>query len=192
MLKTPSPLQSRGSPPGGGVQEPPGAGSSPAFRWNLRRMSASAPASFHLKPESWTAMTTSERPVDRRHAVSTCMPLTPKSSFALRLISGSVVQKFVLAYFHLLSLQLPAAPVISFGSGMQPSGLPEVSQRFGFARKGNSARAGVTAATSAANTTTSDFLRMGGLPLRSRADAARGIRYIPGRGLVPSTPEPGI
>ena len=40
-----------------------------------------SPASFHLMPESWTAITTSERPVSFRHAISTLMPVTPKSSF---------------------------------------------------------------------------------------------------------------
>ena len=68
-----------------------------------------APVSFHLMPESWTAMTTSERPVSRRHATSMLIPLTPKSSFALAFTTGSVVQKFVLAYFHFSPLQAPQA-----------------------------------------------------------------------------------
>src|SRR5436190_216177 len=68
MLKTPSPLQSRGSPPTGALQPPAGAGngSSPAFRWNFLRRSFTAPVSFHLKPESWTASSTSDRPVGVR------------------------------------------------------------------------------------------------------------------------------
>ncbi len=40
-----------------------GAGSSPRFKWNFLRRSMIGPLSFHLNPESWTAMTTSERPV---------------------------------------------------------------------------------------------------------------------------------
>jgi len=93
-------------------------------------------------PESWTAITTSGRPVSARQAISTLMPLTPKSSFALLFTIGSVVQKLVLAYFHFWPLQLPAAPLISLGSGMQPAGSPELSHRFGSATKGSSARAG--------------------------------------------------
>ncbi len=135
MLKTPSPLQSQGSPPGGGVQPPSGAGagSSPRFRWNFLRRSFTAPLSFHLKPESWTAITTSERPVSFRQAISTLMPVTPKSSLALRFTNGSVLQKLVLAYFHFSPLQLPAAPLISLASGMHPSGRPDESQRLGWA-----------------------------------------------------------
>src|SRR6185295_11170366 len=140
MLKTPSPLQSRGSPPGGGRQPPTGAGagSSPRFRWNFLRRSVTGPTSFHLKPESWTAITTSDRPVWVRHAVSTLMPVTPMSSFGLAFTSRSVEQKLVLAYFHFSPLQEPAAPFNSFGSGMQPRGSPEVSHRFGLATNGNS------------------------------------------------------
>ena len=92
-------------------------------------------------PESCTAMTTSGRPVSLRQAISTLMPLTPRSSFGLPSTVGSVVQKLVLANFHLLPLQLPADPLISFASGMQPTGMPEESQRFTSARNGNSARA---------------------------------------------------
>src|SRR5439155_27325204 len=144
MLKTPSPLQSRGSPPTGALQPPvgAGAGSSPAFRWIFFRSWLMSPVLFHMIPESCTAITTSGRPVSRRHAISTLMPLTPLSSLALAFTTGSVVQKFVLAYFHFSPLQLPAAPLISLGSGMHPSGMPEVSQRFGFAAKGSSAAAG--------------------------------------------------
>src|SRR3954470_9588920 len=136
MLKTPSPLQSRGSPPTGALQPPAGAGngSSPAFRWNFLRRSFTAPVSFHLKPESWTAISTSERPVCVRHAVSTLMPLTPFSSCGLARMSGSDVQKLVLAYFHFSPLHAPAPPESSFGSAMQPTGSPEVSHRFGSAR----------------------------------------------------------
>src|SRR5437016_3697116 len=65
--------------------------------------------------------------------------------------SGSVVQKFVLAYFHFSPLQLPAAPLISLGSGMQPSGSPELSQRLGLARKGSSAPAGTASNTTASS-----------------------------------------
>src|SRR6185503_3219078 len=153
MLKTPSPLQSNGSPPTGGTQPPTGAGagSSPRFRWNFFRRSFTAPSSFHLKPESCTAITTSERPVSFRQAISTLIPVTPKSSLALRFTSGSVLQKLVLAYFHFSPLQLPAAPLISFGNGMQPRGRPDVLQRFGCARNGNSARA--AGATTAIRTT---------------------------------------
>src|SRR5712692_2995323 len=131
MLKTPSQLQSRGSPPMGALQPPAGAGAgnSPAFRWSFLRSSFMSPTSFHLMPESCTAMTTSGRPVARRQAMSTLMPLLPLSSFALPVTTGSVVQKFVLAYFHFWPLQLPAAPLISFGSAMQPAGSPELSQR---------------------------------------------------------------
>src|ERR1041384_388228 len=146
MLKTPSPLQSRGSPPGGALQPPTGAGagSSPAFRWNFFRSWFIAPTSFHLIPESWTAITTSGRPVSIRHAMSTLIPVTPKSSFALALTVASVLQKFVLAYFHFSPLQAPGPPLISFASGMQPGGFPELSQRFGSAGYGNSARAAAT------------------------------------------------
>src|SRR4051795_12365279 len=145
MLKTPSPLQSRGSPPTGALQPPAGAGngSSPAFRWNFLRRSLTAPTSFHLNPESWTAISTSERPVWVRHAVSMLMPLTPFSSCGLASTTGSVVQKLVLAYFHLVPLHAPAPPESSFGSGMHPTGSPEVSQRLGSARNGKSACARV-------------------------------------------------
>ena len=88
-------------------------------------------------PESSTAITTSGRPVSSRHAVSTLMPLTPKSSFGLFSTVGSVVHTLVLANFHISPLQ----PLISLGSGMQPGGLPEESQRFASAWNGNSARA---------------------------------------------------
>src|ERR1700752_3764248 len=107
MLKTPSPLQSSGSPPGGGLHPPTGAGagSSPRFRWNFFLRSLTGPLSFHLNPESCTAITTSERPVSRRQAISTLIPVTPKSSFGLRFTIGSVEQKLVLAYFHFSPLQ---------------------------------------------------------------------------------------
>src|SRR5205823_7638868 len=61
MLKTPSPLQSRGSPPMGAWQPPTGfgAGSSPGFRWSFLRSWLMSPPSFHLIPESCTAITTS-------------------------------------------------------------------------------------------------------------------------------------
>src|SRR3989442_5504206 len=151
MLKTPSPLQSRGSPPTGGLQPPTGAGagSSPAFRWIFLRSWLMSPALFHRMPESCTAMTTSGRPVSSRHAISTLMPLTPKSSFALALTAGSIVQKFVLAYFHFSPLQLPAPPLISLASGMHPSGMPDLSHRLGSAGYGNSALAGVARSPSA-------------------------------------------
>ena len=106
-----------------------------------------SPASFHKMPESCTAIRTSGRPVSRRQAISTLIPLTPFSSLALAFTAGSVVQKFVLAYFHFSPLQLPAPPLISLGSGMHPSGMPEVSQRFGFAAKGSSAAAGPASST---------------------------------------------
>src|SRR5439155_23618991 len=96
-----------------------------------------APRSFHLIPESRTAITTSGRPVSSRHAISTLMPLTPKSSFGLPSTVGSVVHTLVLANFHISPLQ----PLISLGSGMQPGGLPEESQPFASARKGNPAPA---------------------------------------------------
>src|SRR6185369_16069808 len=143
MLKAPSPLQSHGSPPGGALQPPVGAGigSSPRFRWNLFRRSAMAPPSFHLIPESWTAITTSGRPVSMRHEISMLMPVTPKSSFGLAFTLASVEQKFVLAYFHFSPLHAPGMPLISFGSAMHPGGFPDESQRLGSATKGNSARA---------------------------------------------------
>src|SRR5258705_2952527 len=152
MLKTPSPFRSYTAPgsrqPGdepGTVTLPAvrGAGSSPQFRWNFFRRSAIAPLSFHLNPESCTAIRTSERPVSVRHAVSRLIPVTPKSSFGLALTTGSVEQNLVLAYFHLLPLQLPAAPLSSLGSGMHEGGFAELSHRFGSARNGNSARATV-------------------------------------------------
>src|SRR5207249_12254511 len=59
--------------------------------------------------------------------------LTPKSSFGLLSTAGSVVHTLVLAYFHISPLQ----PLISLGSGMQPGGLPEESQRFASAGNGN-------------------------------------------------------
>src|SRR6185503_15835116 len=182
MLKTPSPLRSYSAPgsrqPGdepGTVTLPAvrGAGSSPQLRWNFFLKSLIAPSSFHLNPESCTAMSTSERPVCVRHAVSTLMPVTPKSSLALRFTIGSVEQKLVLAYFHLLPLQLPAAPVISFGSGMQRGGLADVSQRFGSARNGNSARAAELSAASAMTTT--DFQRMADPPPCRADKTARAI-----------------
>src|SRR6185369_15877881 len=144
MLKTPSPLQSHGSPPAGALQPPAGAGigSSPRFRWNLFRRSFIAPPSFHSIPESWTAMTTSDRPVSTRHEISMLMPVTPKSSLALEFTLASVEQKFVLAYFHFSPLHAPGIPLISFGSAMQPGGLaPDTSQRLALATNGNSARA---------------------------------------------------
>src|SRR5207244_9805977 len=108
-----------------------------------------------------TAISTSGRPVSIRQATSMLIPLTPRTSFALPFTAGSVVQKFVLAYFHFSPLQLPAPPLISFGSGIQPTGRPELLQRFGLAAKGNSARA------ETANTA------------RNRAAAARsGRRYM--------------
>src|SRR3989442_648793 len=153
MLKTPSPLQSRGSPPGGALQPPAGAGAgnSPRFRWNFLRSWFMAPVSFHLIPESCTAITTSGRPVSLRQAISTLIPLTPLSSFELDSTTGSVVQTFVLAYFHFSPLQVPAAPLISLGSGMQPSGSPELSQRLGLARNGSSAPAGTASSTTASS-----------------------------------------
>src|SRR5207237_6828206 len=161
----PAPLQSRGSPPMGALQPPTGAGagSSPAFRWNFFRSWAIAPALFHSIPESCTAMTTSGRPVSTRQAISTLIPLTPFSSFALPRTTGSVVQKFVLAYFHFSPLQPPAAPLISFASGMQPSGMPELSQRFGLAGYGKSARA-APAAQSTASARIVLYERMRSLP----------------------------
>src|SRR6266478_2747243 len=144
MLKTPSPLQSHGSPPGGALQPPAGcgAGSSPRFRWNLLRRSFIASRLFHSIPESWTAIRTSGRPVSTRHEISTLMPVTPKSSLELLLTLASVLQKFVLAYFHFSPLHAPGMPLISFGSAMQPGGLaPDTSQRLGLAANGNSARA---------------------------------------------------
>src|SRR5439155_17849840 len=122
-------------------------------------------------PESWTAMTTSGRPVSARQAISTLMPLTPKSSFALPFTSESVVQKFVLAFFHLSPLQLPAAPLISLGSGMQPAGSPELSHRFGSATKGNSARAGAPrrAGRRAAASNERRFMRKTSWARRTRA-----------------------
>src|SRR2546422_9463088 len=95
-------------------------------------------------PESWTAITTSERPVSLRHAISTLIPLTPKSSFALALIVGSggrCWQKFVLAYFHFSPLQLVELPLISFASGMHPGGSEDESQRLGLAGYGKGASA---------------------------------------------------
>src|SRR5690242_6879020 len=83
-------------------------------------------------PESWTAITTSGRPVSTRQATSTLMPVTPRSSFVLELTTGSVLQKFVLAYFHLLPLQVPGSPLISFASGTQFAGMADVSQRVQF------------------------------------------------------------
>src|SRR5207245_3494887 len=135
--------------------------SSPPLRSSFFRSSLMSPVSFHLMPESCTAISTSGRPVSRRQAISMLIPLTPWTSFALPVTAGSVVQKFVLAYFHFSPLQLPAPPLISFGSGIQPTGRPELLQRFGLAAKGNSARA------ETANTA------------RNRAAAARsGRRYI--------------
>src|SRR5881628_1156369 len=110
-----------------------------------------SPPSFHLIPESCTAISTSGRPVSRRHAISMLIPLTPRSSFGLAFTAGSVVQKFVLAYFHFSPLQLPAPPLISFGSGMQPSGRPELSQRFGSFGNGNSPPAGTASRTTASS-----------------------------------------
>src|SRR5881296_4671340 len=100
-----------------------------------------SPPSFHLIPESCTAISTSGRPVSRRQAISMLIPLTPWSSFVLPVTAGSVVQKFVLAYFHFLPLQLPALPLISFASGMHSSALPELWQRFRSAGSGNQAGA---------------------------------------------------
>src|SRR5437870_11589483 len=137
-----------------GAWQPPtgfGAGSSPGFRWSFLRSWLMSPLSFPLIPESCTAISTSGRPVSRRHAISMLIPLTPRSSFGLAFTTGSVVQKFVLAYFHFSPLQLPAAPLISLGSGMQPSGSPELSQRLGLARKGSSAPAGTASNTTASS-----------------------------------------
>src|SRR5438093_6993593 len=181
MLKTPSPLQSRGSPPMGAWQPPTGfgAGSSPGFRWSFLRSWLMSPPSFHLIPESCTAISTSGRPVSRRHAISMLIPLTPRSSFGLAFTAGSVVQKFVLAYFHFSPLQLPAPPLISFGSGMQPSGRPELSQRFGSFGNGNSPPAGTASRTTASSGSASRRF-MDPPPLRNRA--SRAVRLEPGNG----------
>src|SRR6266851_1639102 len=80
MLKTPSPLASyrvvsnwaHGLLPSSGVARPAlGLGSSPRLRRTLWRRSFIAPASFHLIPESRTAMATSGRPVVTCQAVWT-------------------------------------------------------------------------------------------------------------------------
>src|SRR5207253_1794205 len=175
MLKTPSPLQSRGSPPMGAWQPPTGfgAGSSPGFRWSFFRSWFMSPPSFHLIPESCTAITTSGRPVSRRQAISMLIPLTPWSSFVLPVTAGSVVQKFVLAYFHFSPLQLPALPLISFASGMHPSGMPELSQRFGSAGYGSSARAASAQKSVRPAATASGRWRIDGTPLRTHPPALR-------------------
>src|SRR5213593_1611715 len=174
MLKTPSPLQSRGSPPRGALQPPTGAGagSSPAFKWIFLRSWFMSPPSFHLIPESCTAISTSGRPVSRRQAISMLIPLTPRSSFPLPVTAGSVVQKFVLAYFHFSPLQLPALPLISFASGMHPSGLPELSQRFRSAGYGNSARAASASPSIKLAAAATDRWRIDGTPLRTHPTGA--------------------
>ncbi len=48
-----------------------------------------APRSFHMMPESSTAMTTSGRPVVTCHALSTLGPRTPNSSCAVAGTAGS-------------------------------------------------------------------------------------------------------
>src|SRR5439155_12002539 len=84
-------------------------------------------------------------------------PVTPKSSLALELTLASVLQKFVLAYFHFSPLNAPGMPLISFGSAMQPGGFaPDTSQRLGLAANGNSAcAAGATPRTHAKMSRTS-------------------------------------
>src|SRR2546426_10579499 len=133
-----------------------------------------SPPSFHLIPESCTAITTSGRPVSRRQAISMLIPLTPWSSFVLPVTAGSVVQKFVLAYFHFSPLQLPALPLISFASGMHPSGMPELSQRFGSAGDGSSARAASAQKSVRPAATASGRWRIDGTPPRTHPPAPRG------------------
>ena len=69
-----------------------GSGSSPLLIRTLRRRSLIAPLSFHLIPESSTAIVTSGRPVVVIHAVfaaplasSMCAPRTPPSSTGFEL-----------------------------------------------------------------------------------------------------------
>src|SRR5947207_9043343 len=93
------------------------------LKYNFVRRSLRAPRSFHLIPESSTAITTSGRPVSSRHAVSTLMPLTPKSSFGLFITVGSVVHTLVLANIHISPLQ----PLISLFGGSEQGGLCEDS-----------------------------------------------------------------
>src|SRR5438093_3183866 len=78
MLKMPSPLRSYGSFGWGEPQS--GTGSSPRLSQVLLLRSLIAPKSFHLIPESCTAITTSGRPVVVSHALSIEAPVTHFSS----------------------------------------------------------------------------------------------------------------
>src|SRR5688572_17440651 len=132
FVKTPSPLPSQasveeveypaeGSDPFRRVVE--GCSSSPRFRRNFARRSFIAPRSFHLMPESSTAIVTSGRPVDVCHPVATDgslstseAPRTPPSSRGSALTSALPCSG-VAAYIHssLPSRSLGAAPSYSYG-----------------------------------------------------------------------------
>src|SRR5438552_2001425 len=91
MLKMPSWLRSygcSGSGLGSGTPQS-GTGSSPLFNQTLLLRSFMTPRSFHLIPESWTARTTSGRPVVVSHALSMEAPVTPNNSCGFAFTTGS-------------------------------------------------------------------------------------------------------
>src|SRR6266540_6546624 len=66
-----------------------GSVSSPLFSQVLLLRSTMAPSSFHFTPESWTAITTSGRPVVVFQARSMEAPVTPNNSCGLLTTCGS-------------------------------------------------------------------------------------------------------
>src|SRR6266478_4540140 len=93
----------------------------------------------------------------------------------------------------------PLQAFISLGSGMQPGGFPELSQRFGSAANGNSARAESVSTNVRPAATASERWRIGGTPLRAQSAGAAGADGSPqpsggvdwGRGAAGSNPQAG-
>src|SRR3954468_1584510 len=99
-----------------------GAGNSPLLSLTLKRRSFIAPSSFHLIPESSTAIVTSGRPVDVSHAAwmggllsARWPPRTPFSSIGSPAMFGGAPAPGVDANFQ----SLPSPPM-SFGTPAGP------------------------------------------------------------------------
>src|SRR4051794_17749077 len=136
MLKTPSPFASycalyleQSFVPGSEIAVPRsrrGVGSSPWLRRTLSRRAPMAPASFHLMPESRTAIETSGRPLVVIHAVPTLgsassmrAPRTPKFSNGLELMCGPLLGSRVAANLNVLpspSRSLGVSPGLRYRS----------------------------------------------------------------------------
>ena len=108
-----------------------GTGSSPLLSRTLKRRSFITPASFHITPESSSAIVTSGRPVVMVHAVfavglvsNTLAPRTPFSSHGWWL-TGSLPGSGVAEYFQ----SLPWS-VRSLGAGL-PAGRRKVLKSCG-------------------------------------------------------------